>query len=330
MHGLKFLVLLLLGYLTVAGCLDPSAPGNLVPRTVDDDPSLPRAELNGTVFHLETRGEPSSQPVVVLHGGPGHDYRCMLSLVDDHGGGSLADDYYFIFWDQRGSGLSRRHSDGSLFSFENYLRDLEAVVDAYAGDRSVVLLGHSWGGGYAALFMSAHPEQVSGAILIEPMPLSTELEKEQKVFEDSIFEEWAQDWVWLRGLIGQNSHAEADYFMSMTLTENIMRYRADSPHPFWREGAATHLFMDPLFYDKNYDFTVNLEQIVPEVLFVAAENTKDLGAEFQDIQRRVFPNSRLAVVSDAGHYDLVWRNADQTVGLIRTYLESLELDGGNK
>jgi len=90
-----------IGSLLIAGCLSPNAPGNLVPGTVDDDPSLPRAELNGTVFHLETFGVPINPPIIVLHGGPGHDYRCMLSLVRDYGQGSLADDFFFVFWDQR-------------------------------------------------------------------------------------------------------------------------------------------------------------------------------------------------------------------------------------
>ena len=39
--------------------MDPSADGNLVPKTVDADPSLPRVALNNSVFHAETFGDPS-------------------------------------------------------------------------------------------------------------------------------------------------------------------------------------------------------------------------------------------------------------------------------
>ena len=34
--------------LIAAGCLDPGEPGNLVPRTVDEDPTLPQIEVAGT------------------------------------------------------------------------------------------------------------------------------------------------------------------------------------------------------------------------------------------------------------------------------------------
>ena len=51
-------VIALLVGLTLAGCsaLDPDASGNLVPRTVDEDPSLPRIEVNGTMLHAEAFG----------------------------------------------------------------------------------------------------------------------------------------------------------------------------------------------------------------------------------------------------------------------------------
>ncbi len=313
--------------LTVLGCMDPEAPGNLVPGTVDDDPDLPSFEANGTKFHLETLGDPTHPPIVVLHGGPGHDYRCMLSLAETYGGYSLADDYYFVFWDQRGAGLSRRHSQASDFSFDIYLKDLEAVVDRYAGTRDVILIGHSWGGGYAAMYMNAHPERIAGAALLEPIPLSTALDKYMGDYHTTIFSEWTDDWIWFRQLVGQNDHETADYAMAQAFTTEWADYRHESLHPWWREGAAVHLFMDPVIEQHDYDFTENLHLVMPEVLFIASENTEDLGITLQEPQRRVFPRSRLEVVPNAGHYDIVWKEAEKTVAFIRTYLASLDLEG---
>src|SRR5262245_39567974 len=74
---------------------------DLVPKTVDEDPSLPSLEISGTRLHLETFGTPGNPVVIVLHGGPGADYRSLLPLS------ALADDGFFVvFWDQRGTGLS--------------------------------------------------------------------------------------------------------------------------------------------------------------------------------------------------------------------------------
>src|SRR3954465_10264209 len=101
-----------------AGCLDPGEPGNLVPRTVVEDPTLPQIQINGTRLHAESFGDPTAPTVMVLHGGPGSDYRSLLNLK------ALANDgYRVVFWDQRGAGLSQRH-DGSSYTLTGYLADL--------------------------------------------------------------------------------------------------------------------------------------------------------------------------------------------------------------
>ena len=63
------------------GVMEPGGEGNLVPRTVAEDANLPAIEMNGSRFHLETFGDPTSPVVVFLHGGPGGDYRSLLRLA---------------------------------------------------------------------------------------------------------------------------------------------------------------------------------------------------------------------------------------------------------
>lgn len=45
-----------------------------VALTVEQDPSVPHIEVNGTVFHAETYGNDSNEVVIALHGGPGNDH----------------------------------------------------------------------------------------------------------------------------------------------------------------------------------------------------------------------------------------------------------------
>src|SRR5688572_9416624 len=72
----------------VAAACDAMSPseesGSLVPLTVMENRNLPAIEMNGARFHAETFGNPANPVIVILHGGPGVDYRSMLPLAGRH------------------------------------------------------------------------------------------------------------------------------------------------------------------------------------------------------------------------------------------------------
>jgi pimeloyl-ACP methyl ester carboxylesterase/DNA-binding CsgD family transcriptional regulator len=74
----------------------------------------------------------------------------------------LARDYTVIRFDQRGSGLSDWNV--AEISFESWVSDLEAVVEATAVDQ-FALLGISQGGAVAVDYAVRHPEKVTKLIL---------------------------------------------------------------------------------------------------------------------------------------------------------------------
>jgi pimeloyl-ACP methyl ester carboxylesterase/DNA-binding winged helix-turn-helix (wHTH) protein len=74
----------------------------------------------------------------------------------------LTRDFTVIRFDQRGSGLSDRDVDD--LSFERWVGDLEAVVDAAGVDR-FALLGISQGGAAAIEYTARHPERVTHLVL---------------------------------------------------------------------------------------------------------------------------------------------------------------------
>ena len=74
----------------------------------------------------------------------------------------LAQQHTLIRYDERGCGLSDWNVDD--FSFEAWVRDLEAVVDA-AGVERFPLIGISQGGPIAIAYATRHPERVSHLIL---------------------------------------------------------------------------------------------------------------------------------------------------------------------
>lgn len=76
---------------------------------------------------------------------------------------SLSLSHTLLRMDERGCGLSDR--DVADFSFEAWVRDLEAVVDA-AGLERFALFGHSQGAAIAVEYAVRHPERVTHLILL--------------------------------------------------------------------------------------------------------------------------------------------------------------------
>ena len=75
----------------------------------------------------------------------------------------LSSGHTLVRMDERGCGLSDRSV--ADISFEAFVRDLEAVVDA-AGLEHFALLGHSQGGPISIEYAVRHPERVSHLILL--------------------------------------------------------------------------------------------------------------------------------------------------------------------
>lgn len=76
---------------------------------------------------------------------------------------SLSRTHTLLRMDERGCGLSDR--DVTDFSFEAWVRDLEAVADA-AGMEHFALFGHSQGGAIAVEYAVRHPQRVTHLIIL--------------------------------------------------------------------------------------------------------------------------------------------------------------------
>lgn len=118
---------------------------------------------DGSVLQVEFYGPPSGQPIIMTHGwGPN-------STVWYYAKRQLTDRFRVIVWDLPGLGRSHRPKNND-YSLEKYARDLEAVV-TLAGDKPVILLGHSMGGMSTLTFCRLFPEhlrrRVAGLILVD-------------------------------------------------------------------------------------------------------------------------------------------------------------------
>ena len=330
----RWLPLALAG-LGAAACdpMSPGEPGNLVPKTVMEDASLPAIDMNGSRFHVQTFGNPANPVIVFLHGGPGGDYRSLLRLAERYDGRSLADDHFLVFWDQRGAGLSRRHNRDAL-TIDRYVADLDSLVARYAPGRPVVVIGESWGGMFATEYINRRPERVAGAVLIEPGPLdgATMERVKDDVVDFDLSAEWLNDYVWSTQFLSPNDHARMDYERMLGMKDGQPKFHLSrtDPSPGWRLGAAANKYVMEDGQDGrghfNYDFTTHLASYASPVLFVAGSLSEVLGPSLQTQQVHRYPRASLAVVTGAGH-DVAWVRTAEVLTHIRAYLDALQ--GGN-
>lgn len=118
--------------------------------------------FDGVRIAYATSGDPLAPPLVKPANWLTHLERDRDSPVWRHWVSELSRDHRFIRYDERGCGLSDH--DAPEISFESWIRDLEAVVDAEGLER-FSLLGISQGCAVAIAYAVRHPERVDRLVL---------------------------------------------------------------------------------------------------------------------------------------------------------------------
>ena len=321
---------------------DPLAPNKLVPATVDDDPSIPAIEVNGTRLHLETFGDSTNPVMIFLHGGPGTgDYRAFGRMLKEYDGYKLTDEYFVVMYDQRGAGLSRRYGkmgDALYYSvkelkLKHYLKDLEGIVDRFSPHRKIILFGHSWGGMHAIQYVNEHPDKVAGVILSEPGSFNAEIENKLTltIASTDLFDEATNDLYWNHQNISPDNHTMLDYsYMNgfyNGMGPSYYHFSETDLLPVFRFGAVASvndLGKDGMTEDGVYtfDFTTNLHKFTTKVLFINGDLNEVLTPEYQEQNRAYLPNSEMKIIKNVGH-DLIWIKPGEHVKLIKEYLDEV-------
>ena len=121
-------------------------------------------------YHVQVWGEPSPDktPLVMVHGWM--DVAASYQFVVD----AFNQDHYIIAPDWRGYGQTPSGGVDN-FWFPDYLADLEFLLDHYAPDQQVNLVGHSMGGNVVMLYAGVRPERIRRLVNLEGfgMPATT-------------------------------------------------------------------------------------------------------------------------------------------------------------
>jgi proline iminopeptidase len=308
-----------------------------VPETTAMNKNLPSLEFDGYLFHSEAFGLTNEQTIIILHGGPGNDYRSLLPLE------ALSDNYQVVFYDQRGTGLSPRVEDEEI-TLDIYLNDLDHFVEYYGKGNKVALLGHSWGAMLATAYTGLYPDKVDKLVLVEPGFLTPEMasiymEKTNRMQPEKITFEFIAHVITVffesLHINGPDTEARRDFFMSgLSLGKELEGHplagyfkdgkMSNGSLEFWRAGAMVPsiFFRDAMDEDGNFtiSFINGIESYNNKVLFLAGEFNIIIGEEHQRKQMKYFPNSEIAVIADAGH-TMIGEKPRETVRVIREYLK---------
>jgi pimeloyl-ACP methyl ester carboxylesterase len=113
-------------------------------------------------YHVRLWGEPvaGQPPLVLVHGWM--DVSASWQFVVD----ALAQDRQVIAPDWRGYGLTESPPTDNYW-FPDYLADLDFLLDHYAPQQPVDLVGHSMGGNIAMLYAGVRPERIRKLVNLE-------------------------------------------------------------------------------------------------------------------------------------------------------------------
>lgn len=276
----------------------------------------------GPVWY-EIMGEGDGVPLLVLHGGPGGT-SCGLQVL-----APLGDDRRVIRYDQLGSGRSGRPADPSLWMRDRFVQELDAVRRDL-GLREIHLLGHSWGGALAALYVVE-----TGGAGVRSLILSSPLISTAKWIEDAntLRSQLPPD---VQAVLAEHEAAgttdSAAYqdasktFYDRHVTRGEAVEKFECPDAPWNPLIYNQMWGPTEFYAtgslRDFDLTAELDKIRIPTLFIAGEFDEARPDTISAFASAV-PSARIEVIPNVGHASSS-RAPDQYRGIVRAFIESVE------
>lgn len=261
-----------------------------------------------TQFHLLEKGEPSSPPVLCLHGLLG-SARNLYRLVDAIG----AAGFRTVAYDQRGHGHSPHATDYSLRAMAE---DLFRVMDQLRIDHAHVV-GHSMGARVAIKATSLAPRRIRSLALLDSgiTIRRSHLESLRKIIDPLPS--------------GYPNRAEAEQALSghSTMLKQFLlanlRAESSAPHAlrwiFDLDGIRRELLRSI-----ETDQTELYQNIACPILVARGELSDSMTAEDSALMLKLNPNARGAVIEKAGHWvhaDNISRTIEVVVGFLKAVQE---------
>lgn len=257
-------------------------------------------DINRLRYHIRTWNEGGTHTYFFLHGH--EDCAATFQFVVDH----LPEHWRIIAPDWRGHGKTEWSHD--MYLLQNYVSDLDKIIDHYAPDQMVRIVGHSMGGNAAHVYAAARPRRIDRLVALDAFGLRNEDPQE---YPDRLAE-------WLDNLRGERppkrpspdleafarrlhvANRRLDEEKALFLAEALTNVRPDG----WVEASfdPLHRGARPQTYWFE-DMAACYARITAPVLWVQSDRKLNPALQNGGLERRrqLFRNCTLVHVPDTGH-----------------------------
>jgi pimeloyl-ACP methyl ester carboxylesterase len=258
--------------------------------------------IDGLNLHYAEWGDPTSPPMVLLHGFMAHARTWDLFARD------LARDYRVLALDQRGHG-DTGPAPGDRYTTEEYVGDLERFADLQ-DLRRFVLVGMSMGGRNSIVYAARHPEAVEQLVIVDigpetPGPIAPRPDAPE---DPGVFDSPSQVADFLRA---QDTYPPEDY--RQEVARHSVRRRPDGRYEWkWAPGLL-HGGLG------RWDYWAELRAIQCPTLVVRGAESPVLPRAVAERMVRELRQGRLVEVERSGHA-VQEDNAPALIAAVREFL----------
>lgn len=275
--------------------------------------------IRGLKYCVYRWGRPGASPVLLLHGWA--DTGMSFQFLAD----ALPDDWCLLAPDWRGFGDTDWNPQG--YWFPDYLADLDALINVYARDRTVRLVGHSMGGNVVLLYAGVRPDRVTHAVTLEQFGLP---DTDPAAAPDR-YAQWLDQW--------RNPPINLEHPNIQPMIERIQRIaprlsreRAEYLAPYWCKAAGQgkviskidpgHKRVNPILY-RRAEARACWRRITARTLLVLSDES-ELGKSYREAGlgedfRSCFTELREATIPACGHM-LHLEQPERTAAVVDKFL----------
>jgi pimeloyl-ACP methyl ester carboxylesterase len=274
----------------------------------------PRSEfvpIRNLTYHVQTWGQPAPDktPLVMVHGWM--DVAASYQFVVD----ALRQDHYVIAPDWRGYGKTTGAPTDNYW-FPDYLADLDFLLDHYAPNQPVNLVGHSMGGNVVMFYGGVRPERVRRLVNLEGFGMPAT----KPSHAPGRYATWMDELKKLhRGEMDLKAYESADGVARRLMKTNprlgqdkadwlARHWAAENADGQWAiQGDPAHKLTNAQLYRVEEVMALYQGLTMPVLAVEASDNSLDMWwrgkytlAEYHERLKAV-PNVEIARIDDAGH-----------------------------